>query len=248
MDTSASLDPQVSMAPIPRIIHQTWKTEYIPYDIYDRRWVESWTRYHPDWLTVLWTDARLRELGRACYPAFEAMYAEDVPGIYLADFGRYMVLHHFGGLYVDLDYECLRSLEPLLEGHRFVTCYAGDTCLELNNALIAAVPGHPLTLDYMSACDARWTEAVRSGRVRELGPGPITGPVMMTEITDAAPESVRATATIYEARLLCPVDWRKGLSIHRETLPAEVIDRVREDYPDAYAATYWTHVRDEPGV
>jgi mannosyltransferase OCH1-like enzyme len=46
------------MAPIPRIIHQTWKNAEIPYDIYDRQWVESWTRYQPDWLHVLWTDVR----------------------------------------------------------------------------------------------------------------------------------------------------------------------------------------------
>jgi mannosyltransferase OCH1-like enzyme len=236
------------MAPIPRIIHQTWKTESIPYDIYDRRWVESWSRYHPHWLTVLWTDARLRELGRACYPTFETMFREDVPGIFLADFGRYMVLHRFGGLYVDLDYECLKSIEPLLEGRDFVTSYVDDTSLELNNALIASVPNHPLTFSYMTACHTRWSDALRSGRVRELGPGPITGPVMMTEITNAAPDSVKARATVHAARLLSPISWRKGLSIHRETLPREIIDRVRDDYPDAYAATYWAHVRDEPGV
>ncbi len=78
------------MAAIPRIIHQTWKTWDIPYEIYDRRWVESWPRHHPDWLYVLWTDERLRALGRACYPGYDTLYAPDIPGIYLADFGRYM--------------------------------------------------------------------------------------------------------------------------------------------------------------
>lgn len=236
------------MARIPRIIHQTWKTWEIPYDVFDRRWVESWTRYHPDWLYVLWTDDRLRELGRACYPAYEVMYGPDVPGIYLADFGRYMVLHRFGGLYVDLDYECLKSLEPLLAGHQFVTSYSDDTRRELNNALIASVPEHRLTQHYMAACWTRWNEAVRLGRVGQLGPGPITGPDMMTEITNAVLEEGRETIKVYDARVLCPVDWRKGLSIHRQTLPPDVIARVREDYPDAYAATYWTHVRDETGI
>lgn len=230
---------------VPRIIHQTWKTAQIPYDVYDRRWVESWTRYQPDWLSVLWTDDRLRELGRACYPAHEAIYGPDPPGIYLADFGRYMVLHHFGGLYVDLDYECLKNVEPLLAGHTFVTSYTDDTKQELNNAFIASVPGHPLLLRYMEACSARWIDATSKLGVKHViesvGPGTITGPVMMTEVTDEYLKEGGDAITVQEARLLCPIDWRKGLSIHRQTLTPDVIARVREDYPDAYAATYWSH-------
>jgi hypothetical protein len=158
------------------------------------------------------------------------------------------VLHYFGGLYVDLDYECLKSLEPLLAGHEFVTSYSDDTSGELNNALIAAVPGHTLLQRYMAACWTRWTEAVRLGRVDELGPGPITGPEMMTEVTHDAVAHGADVIKVYDARMLCPVDWRKGLSIHRQTLPPDVIARVRDDYPEAYAATYWTHVRDRPGI
>ena len=234
-------------ARIPRIIHQTWKTEQIPYDVFDRRWVESWTRCHPDWLYVLWTDRRLRELARACYPAYDTICGEDVPGIFLADFGRYMVLHRFGGLYVDLDYECLKNLEPLLMGHRFVTSYSDDTRTELNNALIATVPGHPLLLRYMDACQSRWLARISERPVAEVveheGPGPITGPVMVTEVTDQFLKAGGEAVMVHDSRLLCPIDWRKGLSIHRRTLPAELIARVPEDYPAAYAATYWTHVR-----
>jgi mannosyltransferase OCH1-like enzyme len=236
----AAVRREFGVTPIPRIIHQTWKTEHIPYEIFDRRWVESWTRYHPDWLYVLWTDARLRELGRACYPSYESLYGQDVPGIFLADFGRYMVLHRFGGLYVDLDYECLKSVEPLLAGHQFVTSYTDETKQELNNAFIASIPGHALPLRYMAACCARWMNA--SPQQRLEGPGPITGPVMMTEISHEFLTMGAGTIKVHAAHLLCPIDWRKGLSIHRQTLSPEAIARVRTDYPDAYAATYWTHV------
>ena len=78
---------------------------------------------------MFWTDNRLRDLGRACYSQFDTMYGPDIPGIFLADFGRYMVLHRFGGVYVDLDYECLKNIEPLLDGCEFVTSYTDDeTC------------------------------------------------------------------------------------------------------------------------
>jgi mannosyltransferase OCH1-like enzyme len=226
---------------IPRIVHQTWKTWQVPSEIYDPRWVASWTQHHPDWLYVLWTDERLRALGRACYPEFELFYREGVPGIYLADFGRYMVLHRFGGLYVDLDYECFRSLEPLLAGHRFVTSHTEPAGVELNNALIAACPGHPLLRRYLEACARRWREATRERDVPLGSPGPITGPEMMTEVSAEFVAETGERIQVHEARLLCPIDWRLGLSIHRGTLTPEVIARVQQDYPGAYAATYWTH-------
>ena len=184
----------------------------------------------PGWLCVLWTDERLRALTRACYPDCEIMCGENVPGIYLADFGRYMVLHRFGGLYVDLDYECLKNMEPLLSGHQFVTSYSDDSRQELNNALIAAVPDHPLLSRYMDACCSRWRNGTRtrsvSDFVEEFGPGPVTGPVMMTEVTDAFLKKGGDPVTVHDARLLCPIDWRKDLSIHLGTLPPETIARV----------------------
>lgn len=213
----------------------------MPPEIYDPRWIESWTRAHPDWLYVLWTDERLRALGRACYPEFEVFYGPHVPGIYLADFGRYMVLHRFGGLYVDLDYECFRSLEPLLAGHGFVTSYTEPAGVELNNALIASHAGHPLLRRYLEACAVRWAEATRERGVPLGSPGPITGPEMMTEVTAAFEAESGERVEVHDARLLCPIDWRTGLSIHRGTLTREIIARVPADYPEAYAATYWTH-------
>ena len=70
-----------------------------------------------------------------------------------------MVLHRFGGLYVDLDYECLKNVEPLLAGFDFVTSYVSDTEAELNNALIAWSPD----TGYSSGA---WTNVGAGGRRR----------------------------------------------------------------------------------
>lgn len=64
---------------------------------------------------------------------------------------------------------------------------------------------------------------------------------MMTEVTDEFLKVRGGAIKVYETRLLCPIDSRKDLSIHRKTPPPEIITRVREDYPEGYAATYWTH-------
>jgi mannosyltransferase OCH1-like enzyme len=241
-------DRLVGRTTIPPIVHQTWKTTDIPYDVYDRRWVESWKKNHPGWMHVFWTDEQLKALGRACYPQYDVMYRAEIPGIFLADFGRYMILHRFGGLYVDLDYECLKPIDPLLAGHEFVTSWTDDeTKQELNNAIIASIPGHPLLTRLMSNCCSRWLARTRERPVPEViehvGPGPITGPVMMTEVTREYLNQPGNRITIHPARLLSPIDWRKGFSAWKQTITPEMIARVREDFPDAYAATYWTHVR-----
>ena len=38
-------------------------------------------------------------------------------GVEKSDILRYLLLYHYGGVYADLDVECLRPFEPLLQRH-----------------------------------------------------------------------------------------------------------------------------------
>ena len=71
------------------------------------------------------------------------------------DAARYFIMHHFGGVYVDLDFECLRAIDPLLEGKTLLLGLepgshlgqqvARQSGLEriVGNAFIASQAGHP---------------------------------------------------------------------------------------------------------
>jgi len=59
-----------------------------------------------------------------------------------SDIIRLEVLYRFGGVYVDTDIECLRPLDPLIEGLDFFTCDLKPG--QVNNAAIGSVPGHPI--------------------------------------------------------------------------------------------------------
>jgi mannosyltransferase OCH1-like enzyme len=48
----------------------------------------------------------------------------------------------FGGVYVDTDLECLRSIEPLIEDADFFTVLRGSGVAD--NYFFGAVPGHPI--------------------------------------------------------------------------------------------------------
>ena len=112
-------------SPIPKIIHQTWETNNIPYDVYKKEWVESWKKNHPDWEYKLWTDEDRRALIKRHYLWFLKIYDSYELDIMRADAARYFILHYCGGLYADLDYECLKNIEPLISDYNLILTRMG---------------------------------------------------------------------------------------------------------------------------
>ena len=56
------------------------------------------------------------------YPDFLKTYCNYEAGIRRADAARYMLLHHFGGVYADLDCECVAPFAPIMAEDRVVLC------------------------------------------------------------------------------------------------------------------------------
>lgn len=131
---------------IPEHIHQTWKEEQIPVPL--RPYTDSWRRHHPAWQYTLWTDAMNRDFIAQYYPGFLRTYDAYPYPIQRVDAVRYFILERYGGLFVDLDFECLRAVAPLLSEGSFV---AGLEPQEhalrhhknfiISNAFMAARPG-----------------------------------------------------------------------------------------------------------
>jgi len=109
---------------------------------------------HPGWEYYLWTDADKRELLRQHYSWFLPIYDGYDHLIKRADVITYFILHHYGGVYADLDFECLRPIEPLLEGKQLLFGLEPKEhlCLQrvvdrgfdkiVAHGFIASVPGH----------------------------------------------------------------------------------------------------------
>ncbi len=90
---------------IPKIIHQQWKTDNVPQKFI--KWRNKWLQYYPEpeYTHMLWTDRKARELIESYYPWFLETYDGYVHNINRADAARYFILHYYGGIYADLDYE-----------------------------------------------------------------------------------------------------------------------------------------------
>ncbi len=164
---------------IPKIIHQTWKTHDVPVNC--KAYVQTWKTLHPDWKYILWSDAELDEFVATHYPDFLEIFRNYPKGVQRADAARYLLLHHFGGVYTDLDTECLSSFNIFVNENRIVFCEepkahctAAFTARTLDklifNGTMVSPAGHPFWLELLKAMkENRFTSSVMDS----------TGPYMM---------------------------------------------------------------------
>ncbi len=111
-------------------------------------------KFHPDWEYRLWTDTDNRQFIATHYPDFLPIYDNYEKPICRADAARVFILKHFGGVYADLDFECLQPIDALLEDTQLLIGLEPDSHMQLaevsgrgfkhllSPALIAAIPGH----------------------------------------------------------------------------------------------------------
>ena len=131
----------------PKILHQTWKTVDLSGVPEFEMCSESWRRHHPDYEYRLWDDTANREFVGERFEWYLETWLSFDKNIKRLDTIRYMWMHQYGGIYADLDMECLQNLKPLLDEHRdreillFCDFDRDGTCLSVNPALIVSKPG-----------------------------------------------------------------------------------------------------------
>lgn len=193
---------------IPRTIHQIWLgPDPLPEEF--RRYGESWTRHNPGWELRLWTEDELPpDLER------REVYERLRQPAERSDLLRLELLHRHGGVYVDTDFECLRPLEPHLDGVTFFCAYLKPG--RVNNAIVGAVPGHPLL-----------ERGIREARPREwhgLVDKEGTGPFFLNRLVSEEPG-----VTIFEPELFyprTPEERSRAIADHhsaRSWKPAELL-------------------------
>ena len=143
MDISASnsrsAQPPRAQA-IPLILHQIWYQGENQLPEKYRRYRASWQRHHPTWRCILWDAVSLRAHIAAHCPDFLPIYTGFPHDIQRMDAARYCLLDTVGGLYADVDIECLRSVDELLNARELILSETDG----YNNALMGSAPGHAL--------------------------------------------------------------------------------------------------------
>lgn len=146
---------------IPRIIHQTWKNGRVTRLSAQR--IKTWLTKNPGWEYKFWTNALGRDFMVKNYPEHMPMYDGYKQDIKRADAIRYFLLDHYGGVYADLDFECLRPLDSLVANH---SCIIGqepyvhahllyDQDRLICNAIMMSAPKHPLWRTVIATLEER---------------------------------------------------------------------------------------------
>lgn len=102
---------------IPKIIHQVWEGRTEPkmptrLKILARTWQEQ----NPTWEYHLWNGEEMDKLVETHFPEYLSMYKSFPYNVQRWDTIRYMILYVYGGVYTDLDTECFKPIDELLEG------------------------------------------------------------------------------------------------------------------------------------
>jgi hypothetical protein len=246
-----SKNPKQNRSAIPKIIFQTWKTHSLPKQF--EYWSGTWKKYNPDYNYILWDDAENRAFVAEHFDWFLPVFDSYDAGIKRADAIRYMFLYHHGGIYADLDFECLKPFDDLLEKHKEYDIILGSMDAgfgsqwhlsnNIPNAIMISKPG----------CSF-WLKVLKEMQRRSKIPGRPevqTGPVVLKDVYTwscfLGPVVARAwgySIKVLPPSALYPISWVTGEEERKGALKSELLSltqRMKATYPDSYAVTYWTH-------
>jgi inositol phosphorylceramide mannosyltransferase catalytic subunit len=253
----------------PKIIFQTWKSRKDVPDNY-RYWRSTFVSKNPDHLVILWDDADNRKFIADYYPWFLDVYDKYPAEIFRADAVRYFFMYHYGGLYADMDTECLAPVAHTTAGGDVILCRMGANPKfqhSVPNAVMASRPGQIFWLYVIQLMMEASTIPVGSTR---HGPEAMTGPILLKRAFDgfsgldttdawAAVRAIRRKLKPEQQRMMShgsinllpprawyPLDWTNPM---HKLLRSQLIskrqllphDVARSLFPRSAVVTYWSH-------
>ena len=133
---------------IPNIIHQIWLGKS-PIPLFFKTLSDSWRTQYTDWEYTFWNTETAIEFVHQEFSQYTELYNAFPYDVQRVDLLKYLILLKFGGVYIDIDYESLKPIEPILENQ--VLCFGLEPKKYsdfhkaeyfLGNAFIASVPEH----------------------------------------------------------------------------------------------------------
>ena len=177
---------------VPKILHQTWKERRLP--AHSAELTKTWISLHPGWTHKVWTDADCNEFVTAVWPELERLYRSFPYPIQRFDMIRYLILHTYGGVYLDLDMMPVKSLDFLTATQDFVVCKEPAEAAAIHkreyiisNAFMASPPQHKfITFLLQDLMTHKTSFKDRNNAILDT-----TGPFFMSRVYKRRPEGVR---------------------------------------------------------
>jgi inositol phosphorylceramide mannosyltransferase catalytic subunit len=258
---------------IERNIFQTWKSKSLLPDNF-KYWSETVKRLNPQFEYFLWDDVDNRAFIREHYSFFLDVYDNYPSEIYRADAVRYFWLYHFGGIYIDMDSECLRPLDNICQESTGIVLGRMGRDLTFIHSI-------PNAVMMSSSRETFWLYVIQllmSSRDSRQHPEDLTGSIFLKTAVDSFcskigdseigfavrtiqdmlpdelhPKTISSQVKILPSDCFFPVNWadpihqryfRKRIIADGDILPRS---KVLDLFPNSYIVSYWAHSWEYPG-
>lgn len=226
------------MTKVNKTVHQIWTTHDLP-DLY-RKIAESWKKCLPDWEYKLWSHQENREFVAENYPEFLAKYDSYPRNMQRIDAAKYLILKKLGGLYADIDVECLKNIEVLIGNAEGVVgkepywhAHRYDMDYIVGSAFIYSVPDSSF-INFV--CKKLYEyPSVRVDNPKDILKS--TGPLLLTSAYEeyAYKDKIR----LYEPEYLYPIGMGDLDRILRNEVPEDMVERINNAYAIHYFQGMW---------
>lgn len=212
------------------MIHQTWKTDYVPEML--KPCQQTWRSLNSGIKYMLWTDADMDAFMYEKSGEFYPRWKSYIHPIQRVDSFRYYLMYHVGGVYADLDMQCLKTIQPLLthsrQKNRVILGEENqrheDGTMRTGNAImITGEPGHPFWGHVLRALETEYEKTTDNPSSVFL----TTGPAFLHNVYRLYPEGVdvQPSSTFY------PQMWHKP--------SGSIILATTRQYPQSYTVHHW---------
>jgi len=197
---------------IPKIIHQIWiGSKDIPYKEYR----ESIKKFHPQWQYIMWDEKRLLKEKMISEELYKYILANPFKKIYkkgsgvrdpylkISDIVRYNILKKYGGVYLDIDIICLRSLDALIKDNEMIAGFEGEQRMPglVGNSVIGCIPEHQVILNCVDE-----VYKIPKEKFAKKEAYKVTGPFLFTEQV-AKDQDV----AIFNQKVFYPISWERDV-------------------------------------
>jgi mannosyltransferase OCH1-like enzyme len=250
---------------IPKKIFQTWKTREVENHVM-KKWQQSWKDLNPDYEYVIWDDNDNRKFTSEHFSDFLNIYDNYSQNICRVDSIRYMYLYIIGGIYADLDFQCLKSFDPILtsmeENNIDVTLGSLSemddpkySVHDIPNAIMISKPKCDFWLFVINA--------LKNTKNLNLDPETQTGPIFLklcfqvymncqydaesiiriygADIFKNLKTNEDTVINITEPKILYPINWGRMEDVEKYCTKVHTNDELNVFFPESYAVTFWMH-------
>lgn len=171
---------------IPLIFHQIWYQGIDkiknPYSDCRKKCLAKLKEWE-GWEYMFWDKNSIEKLINENYPQFWDLYNYFDIMVQKIDLAKYIILYHFGGVYVDMDMECVRNIAKLIKSSdELIISRIPKPYWLYNNGILFSNPKNKFWIKFIDEIEKN--KVKRWYHIKDYYIGNTTGPLLFTNFID----------------------------------------------------------------